>query len=316
MSVVQSRVWSPGWDCALTAQLADLRRGAGDPTHRVTSDGTWWRASLTPEGPATVRLRQPRGVGTQVEAQSWGPGAEWALDHVPWLLGDGDDPRGFEPAHPVLSRAAREFGVPRFGRTDRVFEALLPAILEQKVTSVEAWAGFRSLVRGFGERAPGAPHEVDLWLPPTPRAVASVPSWDWLAAHVDRARSRTAVRSATVAASVERLAGGTDAEGRLRSLPGVGEWTAAEVRRRAWGDPDAVSFGDYHVAKDVGWALTGELVDDDGLRELLTPWHGHRARVVTLLMTAGLRRPRHGPRMAPRTHLPAPTPGTRHPRRR
>ena len=64
------------------------------------------------------------------------------------------------------------------------------------------------------------------------------------------------------------------AERRLRAIPGVGVWTAAEVRQRAHGDPDAVSFGDYHIAKDVGWAL------------------------------AGLRRPRHGPRMAPRTHLP------------
>jgi 3-methyladenine DNA glycosylase/8-oxoguanine DNA glycosylase len=70
------------------------------------------------------------------------------------------------------------------------------------------------------------------------------------------------------------------------------------------GDADAVSFGDYHVAKDIGWALTGEPVTDEQLEELLEPWRPHRGRVQALVSLAGLHRPRHGPRMAPRTHLP------------
>jgi 3-methyladenine DNA glycosylase/8-oxoguanine DNA glycosylase len=89
-------------------------------------------------------------------------------------------------------------------------------------------------------------------------------------------------------------------------------WTSAEVRQRTHGDADAVSFGDYHVAKDVGWALTGAPVDDAGLAVLLEPWRPHRGRVQALVAMAGLHRPRRGPRMAPRTHLPARTPGTRH----
>ena len=84
----------------------------------------------------------------------------------------------------------------------------------------------------------------------------------------------------------------------------MGVWTAAEVHQRALGDPDSVSFGDYHVAKDIGWALTGSEVDDDGLAELLEPYAGHRYRVQRLLELAGAHRPRHGARMAPRTHLP------------
>ena len=63
------------------------------------------------------------------------------------------------------------------------------------------------------------------------------------------------------------------------SVPGVGVWTAAETAHRALGDADAVSFGDYHVAKNVGWALTGEAVDDDGMAELL-------ARIEALLRRA------------------------------
>ena len=41
------------------------------------------------------------------------------------------------------------------------------------------------------------------------------------------------------------------------SLPGVGEWTAAETAQRAFGDADALSVGDYHLAKVIGWSLLG-----------------------------------------------------------
>lgn len=88
-------------------------------------------------------------------------------------------------------------------------------------------------------------------------------------------------------------------------MPGVGVWTSAEVRSRAQGDPDAVAFGDYHVARNIGWALIGVELDDDGLAELLEPYRGHRYRVQRLLELSGRGHPRFGPRMAPRTHLPS-----------
>jgi 3-methyladenine DNA glycosylase/8-oxoguanine DNA glycosylase len=125
--------------------------------------------------------------------------------------------------------------------------------------------------------------------------------------HLDPARSRTIVTVARLADSLERIAqlSGEEADRRLRSVPGVGVWTSAEVRQRALGDPDAVSFGDYHVAKDIGWALTGVQMDDAQLEAFLEPWRPHRGRVQALIALAGLHRPRHGARMAPRTHLPA-----------
>ena len=141
---------------------------------------------------------------------------------------------------------------------------------------------------------------------PHPDVLRVIPSWEWLKLHIDPARSRAVVLAARVADSLERISGldADEADSRLRSLPGVGVWTSAEVRQRALGDADAVSFGDYHVAKDIGWALTGEQMDDLQLAELLEPWRPHRGRVQALVAMAGLRRPRHGPRMAPRTHLP------------
>jgi len=299
------RVWCPGWPCATGTTLSILRKGGADPTFRVDTDGTIWRGLRTPEGTATLRLRTRPSDG-EVRASAWGQGAQWALDSVPAMLGAHDDPAGFTPTHPVLADAHRRRPHWRVPRTGLVMEALVPAILEQKVTGQEALGGFRTLVHRYGERAPGAGAERGVWVQPSAETVRMVPSWEWLRMHVDPARSRTAVRAAQVAQALERTAGlpAEDADVRLRSLPGIGVWTSAEVRFRAHGDADAVSFGDYHIAKNVGWALTGEEVDDDGLAELLEVYRPHRYRVQRLIELAGLSRPRHGPRMAPRRHLP------------
>jgi 3-methyladenine DNA glycosylase/8-oxoguanine DNA glycosylase len=300
------RVWRPAWPCATGTTLSILRKGSGDPTFKVDADGTVWRGVRTPEGTATLRLRARPGLG-EVHAVAWGSGATWVLDSVPSMLGADDDVSGFAPSHPVLADAHRRRPHWRVCRTGLVMEALVPAIIEQKVTGQEALGGFRTMVHRFGERAPGAGAARGLWVQPSADTVRMIPSWEWLRLHIDPARSRAVVRAAQVASAVERTAAlpADEVDRRLRSLPGVGVWTSAEVRFRAHGDADAVSFGDYHIAKDVGWALTGQEVDDDGLAELLEPYRPHRYRVQRLVELAGLRRPRRGPRMAPRRHLPA-----------
>ncbi len=300
------RVWRPDWPCSVVGSMALHRRGGGDPTFRIDQDGTAWRGIRTPDGPTTLRVRARASEG-DVEAQAWGPGADWVLDSLPALLGADDDWSGFEPRHPVLADLRRRHPHLRLGRSGLVMEALVPAIIEQKVTGKEAFGGFRVLVHRFGERAPGPGRERHVWVQPAPATLRTIPSWEWLRLHIDPARSRTVVTAAKVAESLERTVQlvPAEAERRLRSLPGVGVWTSAEVRQRAFGDPDAVSFGDYHVAKDVGWALTGTPFDDAQLAEFLEPWRPQRGRVPTLVAVGGLRRPRRGPRMSPRTHLPA-----------
>ncbi|MFP5253256.1 MAG: DNA-3-methyladenine glycosylase family protein [Actinomycetes bacterium] len=299
-----SREWRPAWPCPMHQVLAVLRRGAGDPTFRTDPDGTVWRGVRTPEGPATLRLRQ--GYDGVVHAAAWGPGAAWVLDSVPAMLGGQDDPSGFVPRHAPVAAMQRRHAHWRLTRTGLVMEALVPAVIEQKVTGQEAFAGFRMLVHRFGECAPGPGRDRGLWVQPSPSGLRAIPSWEWLRLHVDPARSRTVVQAARVADALERTVGlpGEEVDRRLRSVPGIGVWTAAEVRFRAHGDPDALSIGDYHVAKNVGWALTGEAVDDDGMVELLEPYRPHRYRVQRLVELSGAGRPRRGPRMAPRTHLP------------
>jgi len=288
------------------AVLGSLRRGTGDPTYLVDPDRTVWKGLRTPAGPATLAVRALSGAA-EVEAHAWGPGAEWVLDRLPALLGADDDPTGFECHHDVLAEAWRRHPHWRVPRTGLVMEALVPAILEQKVTGKEAFGSFRRLVRQYGEPAPG-PEAArrGLMVTPRPETLRAVPSWMWLRLGVDSARSSTVARASRVATSLERLVDLTcvKADRRLRTLPGVGVWTSAEVRSRALGDPDAVSFGDFHVAKDIGWALTGRPVDDEQLAVLLQPYAGHRLRVQVLVNLAGLRRPRRHPRMTLPTHLP------------
>lgn len=269
------------------------RRGPGDPSYRLEG-GVHWRGLRTPEGLVTLRVDDN-------SAEAWGPGSAWVLDRVPRMMGAEDDPAGFEPDLPILRERARH-GIPRLGASDLVMDALLPAIIEQKVTGQEAFGAFRRLLKRYGDPAPG-PHP-ELRVQPDAATLRSIPSWEWLRLPVDHARSRTIVTAARVADSLERTVGHPSdvVEQRLRSVAGIGEWTAAEVRQRAHGDPDAVSFGDYHVAKDAGWAIAGELWSDDQLREFLEPYRPHRGRVIALL--GGSHRPRHGPRMAPRSHLP------------
>lgn len=299
------REWRPDWPCPVASVLAVHKRGGGDPTYRVEGE-RHWRGVRTPEGPATLMV-EPRSAEGVVRAEAWGPGADWALASLPALLGADDDVSGFEPRHPLVAEGWRRYAAWRIGRTGLVMEALTPAIIEQRVTGQEAFAGFRMLVHRYGERAPGPGADRRLWVQPAAATIRQVPSWEWLRMHVDPARSRALVSAARVADALERTVGlpGEEVERRLTTLPGVGVWTAAEVRQRAHGDPDAVSFGDYHVAKDVGWAVAGRAFDDAELAEFLEPWRPHRGRVPVLLGLAAGRRPRRGPRMEPRTHLPA-----------
>ncbi|HVE63932.1 MAG TPA: DNA-3-methyladenine glycosylase 2 family protein [Mycobacteriales bacterium] len=278
----------------LRATLGGMRRGSRDRA-TVFSDGACWRAFHTPDGPATLRL-VPRPAAGEVAATAWGGGAEWALSSAGDLLGVRDSLEGWAPRHPLLrDQHLRHPGL-RVPRSGLVFDTLLPTVLEQKVTGLEARLSYTQLQRRYGTPAPGP---MSLIVPPSASAVARIPSWEWHLAGVDQSRSRTAVTAAGCAARLEEAVGmsGELAQRRLRAIPGIGAWTAAEVAQRALGDADAVSVGDYHLAHFVGWALTGHRVDDDGMLELLEPYRPHRYRAVRLLELLGVRHPSYGPRM-------------------
>lgn len=300
-----TRRWRPHWPCAPAQVLRPQRRGAGDPTQREDDAGRTWRAMRTPTGPATLCVQARADLG-EIVGRAWGPGAEWALERMPGLLGADDDPTGFEAHHPEVAAGWRAHAHWRIGRTGLVMESLVPSILEQKVTGKQAFGAFRELVRRHGEPAPGPVGSLRLMLQPEPATTAAIPSWEWLRLGVDPARSRTVVTACQLAASLERVSDlpTAEADRRLRSVRGIGVWTSAEVRQRALGDPDAVSFGDYHLANWVGWALLGRDITDEEMAELLEPYRPQRGRAAAMAMAGGRSRPRRGPRMSLPTHLP------------
>ena len=280
--------------------LSAHRHGGGDPAYATDAAGDIWRTSLTPDGPATLCLRTRDAA---VTGRAWGPGAGWLLDRVPAWLGFHDDRSGFAVHHPVVGELMLRFPGLRVGRTGRVFEALVPAVLEQKVVGREAHRAWRFLLLKYGEPAPG-PAPAGMRVIPPPRAWARIPSWDWHRAGVESVRARTIINAAAVAARLEDALdlAPAEADRRLRSLPGIGVWTSAEIRQRAMGDPDAVSVGDYHLPSVVGWTLARRKTDDAGMLELLAPYAGHRYRVTRLIELGGSGPPRRGPRMPVRDY--------------
>jgi 3-methyladenine DNA glycosylase/8-oxoguanine DNA glycosylase len=293
--------WRPQLPVDVRRTLSPLRRGRADPTHQLDADGALWRTSAMSTGPVSYRLAQ-RGLH-EVRCEAWGAGADELVAGLPDLLGARDTAQGFEPGHPLLAATAVQVPGLRVPRTGRVVEALVPAVLEQKVTGKQARASFRALVHRYGRPAPG-PAPVGMRVPPPAEVWRQVPSWVWHRAGVEPQRSRTIVAAMRVAERLEEAVGlaPADAARRLSAVPGIGPWTVAEVAQRALGDTDAVSVGDYHLSQFVGWALAGRPVDDDGMVALLEPWRPHRYRVVRLLECSGVGKPRFGPRLTVQDH--------------
>jgi 3-methyladenine DNA glycosylase/8-oxoguanine DNA glycosylase len=291
----------PAGELDLDATLQPHVRGRFDPCHQIHADGAHWRTWRTPDGPATLRLAVEAGGGA-VDVEAWGGGAAWALDAVPDLLGAQDDWSGLSIEHRILRDTRRRGLGLRLSRSRRVFEALVPAIIEQLVTGVEARRTWAQLLRRFGEPAPG-PSPDGMRVFPEPVVLTQIPDWDWHRVGLDGSRRRAVIAAARVAHRLDEAAtfDVEKATSRLTTLHGVGVWTAAETVQRSHGAGDLVSVGDYNLPSMVGYVLTGRpRTDDAGMLALLEPYRGHRQRVVRLVEACGVVPPRYGPRMAPR----------------
>lgn len=274
--------------------------GRRDPCARV-EPFVVGRATRTPEGPATGWYRY-RPTDRTVTVEAWGPGAGWLVDHAGDLLGAHDDRRGFTDLvadHGLLARLHRERPGLRMGRSLAVVEAALVTVCGQKVTGLEARRSWAGIVRRWGGEAPGPG---GLRLPPEPEALAGAAYHDLHRLGLERRRADTLLAVARRASMLAKLTPRDldRASLVLRSIPGIGVWSDAEVRRLALGDADAVSFGDYHVPHLVSWALARERRgSDERMAELLARFAPQRGRVVRLLEVNGLGPPRRGPRMPP-----------------
>ena len=293
----------------LGATLGPLVRGTHDPTIRLGA-GSAWLALRWPSGPVTIHVRRSPD---RIVAEAWGAGAPALADRLPRLLaldpGAASSGDLRDSTHPVIADLARRRPGIRIPATGSVLDVLVPAILEQKVTGVEARRAWYALIRAHGEPAPrpdesttASPGPV-LRLPPTAATLARLPYYVFHPFGVEQRRAdlirRVAARADWFEAIVDLPL--PDAHARLRSVAGIGPWTAAEVAVRALGDPDAVSVGDFHLPNLVSWLLAGEpRGTDERMLALLAPYVGRRALAVRLLETSGRQAPRYGPRLSPR----------------
>ena len=319
--------------------MPDTIRGAKNPV-MVGPTETWW-TTRTPDGPGTLTLQRSNSVASPdratssspasssepssqepdppstsvgwatggrwggdrivVEAEAWGPGAEWLLAQAPRLLGADDDPSTFAPTGKIGELWRRKPFL--LARTDRPWDALIGAVFGQKVQVANAVKSRRALARKFGDPAPG-PNKA--WVLPAPKTVARMGYHDFHPLGVERKRAEILIR---VAREMPRLTSAFDAaangettaaavQERLCRIRGIGPWTAAMVTATTLGDADAVPVGDFHLPNTVSWLLAGEpRGTDERMLELLEPFAGHRWRVLRLAKSA-THAPRYGPRLS------------------
>ncbi len=282
----------------LLQSLRPLVASRQDPTIRLRADALA-RTAHTPEGPGTVMASRAPG-DVELRVRAYGPGGRWLLERAGGLLGAQDDVTGFRPGlHRAVARAAHRRPGLRMIATGTVVDVLVPTIIAQRVTSLEAARSWTRLVRRLGCPAPGP---FALRLPPHPRELAHTPLTTLHELGIERARGRRIVAACAAIDHLDAVLVHRTGEARRRALTeveGVGPWTAAHLARVGAGDADAVEVGDHDVKHLVAWNLAGEArADDARMLALLAPFAGHRGRVIRLLASAGQWPPRFGPRHA------------------
>ena len=292
---MKERVFAGAADIDLRLTLGPLRHGPQDPTMRLAyPSGKAWRGLLTPDGPAAAHYFRDGG---DVRVEAWGPGADWALEKAADAIGVTDDAGSFDPPDRLMRRLHLWRSGLRMCRSNAIVQALVPTIIEQKVTTVEAHTAYRALVYKYGEPAPGP---MRVYVPPGPKLLASLPYEAFHRFGIEARRAdfiRTACSYATRLEETAEMPRDA-ARRRMRALPGIGPWTVAEVARMALGDPDAVRPNDFHLPHTVAWVLAGERrATDERMMELLEPYKGHRARAALLIELSGNTPPRRAPRM-------------------
>jgi AraC family transcriptional regulator of adaptative response / DNA-3-methyladenine glycosylase II len=151
------------------------------------------------------------------------------------------------------------------------FELATRAILGQQITVKGATTLAGRIAKGFGEPVSG--HEVLTHLFPTPQKLTDAKLTS-VGLTAQRAETIRALARAVCDGSIsfERVADSGALIAQLRSIPGIGPWTAQYVAMRALGDPDALPTGDIGLLRALGVETSSEL---EQRAEKWRPWRSY-----------------------------------------
>lgn len=165
------------------------------------------------------------------------------------------------------------------------FELAVRAVLGQQVSVAGATTLAGRLAARFGQPA-STPYSGAMLHFPTPEELAALPPETVAQIGLPRARAATLVALARFAADGGlRFAPGASLEAtvaRLKTVPGIGEWTAQYVALRALRFPDAFPAGDLGLQKAASGTAGGRL-DERGLQSRAAAWAPWRAYAAMLL---------------------------------
>lgn len=250
----------------LDLTVSALRRMATNPVDVYTADGRYLRALGGFSGPVVVSVTQPRADALAVSVSGNAGDTRRALASVRRMLGTERDLSEFHrraraiPWLALLARRMRGLKPPRY---PALFEACANAIVFQQVSLRAASAIMRRLILALGTRveSDGVP-------------LAAFPSVEGFLGAADvviRATGVSAEKLATLRRAGEAIATGAiseamleerssaDAALLLRSIKGIGPWTAAVILLRGLGRLD-VFPGKDSVAANLAF-LAGDRAD-------------------------------------------------------
>jgi DNA-3-methyladenine glycosylase II len=188
---------------------------------------------------------------------------------------------------PAFAGIVERFGPPPAWRRDPGFATLLRIVLEQQVSLASAQAAFDRL-RAVVE-------------PLTPGGFLLLDDAGLLTIGFSRQKTRYARALATAvldgSLDLDALAGLDDerVDAALRTIPGIGPWTATIYRLMALGRPDAWPVHDIALAQAVAelWDLPARPSPEQmlGIAEAWRPWRADAARLLWHYYLSTPRRP-------------------------
>jgi 3-methyladenine DNA glycosylase/8-oxoguanine DNA glycosylase len=213
-----------------------------------------------------------------------GPDAEAVLEDVRASTEVDDGHATFAPEHPVLARLHRAMKGLRLLRVPWRFDVAACTVLQQRITTREAWQQWSRIARKYGDTVG------DLKAFPSAQRIATMDGWRFEQLGVDPKRTRALLGLAREATR-RGLFGWTDRDRvrkHLYAIRGIGPWTTEMTLGFGYGDPDAMPLADLHLPHLVTWALARERPgSDERMVELLEPYRGQRFRAVRLLLASG-----------------------------